>query len=89
MHPLAEVAIALRQSRQMPGPDTAGDPRMIGRHSQDQLPARIVEPPDQSGGLMPEPPGGIDHADVSSQTCLHPAGAGLLQHQNDVSVHAK
>ena len=59
----------------------SGDGPVRG-HRQNDLPAWIAQGSDQSGRLMPEPPGGGDHADPLSQPRFDPARARFLDHDD-------
>ena len=85
----AEIAAALRQSWQMCRPDPALQAVAVGRHRKDQLPARIIQPPQQPRGLMAKPPGRGAHADVAAKPGLDPPGARLFQHDDEGGFDAQ
>ena len=82
-HPVAEVARALRQARQVGRPDAALEPFVIRSNGQNDVPTGVAQPAQQLAGLMAKPPSRIGQTDIRSETRFDATGSRFFHHDNE------
>jgi hypothetical protein len=84
-HPLAKISRALRNARQMRRPNAALQTFMIGRDAQNELPAGILQAPQQPARLVTKPPCSGGHTNITPEPGFDPPWPWFLDHDHQTS----